>query len=105
MVESFSQSSRVELSVNGEVKQKAELRIGTQLDLLDAELARHGQPWLLGETYGAVDAYALMLCRWTRYFKRLARAMVHLGPYLQRGLERAAVKRAFEQEGIAEPWV
>ena len=88
-----------------EVKQKAEVRIGTQLDMLDAELARHGKPWLLGETYSAVDAYALMLCRWTRYFKRPARVLVHLGPYLQRVLERPAVKRVFEQEGIAEPWV
>ena len=88
-----------------EVKLKAEARIGTQLDLLEAELARHGKTWLLGDAYSAVDAYTLMLCRWTRYFKRPARALVHLGPYLQRVLARPAVKRAFEQEGIAEPWV
>lgn len=88
-----------------EVKLKAEARIGTQLELLDAELARLGQPWLLGETYSAADPYALMLCRWTRYFKRPARALPHLGPYLRRALERPAVVRAFEQEGIAQPWV
>ena len=88
-----------------DVKLKAEARIGTQLDLLDAELARHGQPWLLGDTYSAADPYALMLCRWTRYFKRPARALPHLGPYLRRALERPAVVRAFEQEGIAQPWV
>ncbi len=88
-----------------EVKQKAEARIGTQLELIDAELAGHGKEWLLGDTYSAADAYALMLCRWTRYFKRPARALPRLGPYLQRVLARPAVRRAFEQEGIAEPWV
>jgi glutathione S-transferase len=88
-----------------DVKLKAESLIGTQLDLLDAELARHRQPWLLGETYSAADIYALMLCRWTRYFKRPARALPRLGSYLQRMLERPAVKRAFSQEDIAEPLV
>ena len=32
------------------------------------QLARHGGPWLLGADYSAADAYAFMLCRWTRGF-------------------------------------
>ncbi len=33
-----------------QVKAHAEAKIGTLLDQLDAEFARHGGPWLLGET-------------------------------------------------------
>lgn len=88
-----------------QVKAHAEAKIGTMLDQLDAELALHGQPWLLGTQFSAVDPYALMLCRWTRGFKRPARSLPHLSPYLERVLARPAVQRAFEQEGLARPWV
>jgi glutathione S-transferase len=88
-----------------QVKAHAEAKVGTMLDQLDAELAAHGQPWLLGATFTAVDPYALMLCRWTRGFKRPARSLPHLGPYLHRVLERPAVQRAFDREGLAPPRV
>src|SRR6476620_8326235 len=44
-----------------QVKAHAEARIGALLEQLDAQLARHGGPWLLGADYGAADAYAFML--------------------------------------------
>ena len=88
-----------------QVKAHAEAKIDAMLDQLDAELARHGEPWLLGSAFSAVDAYALMLCRWTRGFTRPARSLPHLGPYLQRVLERPATQRVFEREGLAQPWV
>lgn len=88
-----------------QVKAHAEAKIGALLDVLDAELARHGGPWLLGDAFSAVDAYALMLCRWTRGLARPARALPHLGPYLQRALARPAVARVFEREGLAPPLV
>ena len=88
-----------------QVKARAETDVGAMLDQIDAELARHGQPWLLGEAYSALDPYALMLCRWTRGFARPARSLPHIGPYLQRVLARPAVQRTFEQEGLGEPRV
>ena len=89
-----------------EVKAQAELRIGGLLAQLDAELARHGGPWLLGQNYSALDPYALMLCRWTRYFASApARTFPHLGPYLQAMLARPAVQRVFASEKLAQPWV
>lgn len=88
-----------------ELKTCAEGRTGALLDLLEAELQRHGGPWLLGARYGAVDAYALMLCRWTRHFAHPARARPALGAYLQRALDRPAVRQVFEREGLAAPWV
>jgi glutathione S-transferase len=87
------------------VKAHAEARVGSLLDQLEAELARHGGPWLLGAQYSAVDAYALMLCRWTRNFTRPARSLPQLGAYLQRVLARPAVQRAFATENISQPLV
>jgi glutathione S-transferase len=88
-----------------QVKARAEASIGEMLDQLDAELARHGQPWLLGERFTALDPYALMLGRWTRAFARPARSLPHLGPYLQRVLARPAVQRVFERERLTPPGV
>jgi len=87
------------------VRAKAEAKIGTLLDQLDAELARHGQPWLLGERYSVADAYAFVLCRWTRGFARPARSLPHLRPWLERMLARPAVQRAFATEQLAPPLV
>ena len=88
-----------------QVRSHAETKIGALLDQIEAELARHGGPYLLGETFSAVDLYALMLCRWTRGFTRPARSLPQLGAYLQRLLARPAVQRVFEQEGLAAPLV
>lgn len=89
-----------------EVKAQAQRKVGALLDQLDAELARQGGPWLLGENYSALDPFAMMLCRWTRGFSSApARTRPHLGPYLQRVLARPAVQRVFATEQLAQPWV
>ena len=88
-----------------QVRSHAEAKVGALLDQMEAELARHGGPYLLGESFSAVDLYALMLCRWTRGFGRPARSLPQLGPYLQRLLARPAVQRVFDQEGLAAPRV
>jgi glutathione S-transferase len=89
-----------------EVKAQAEHKANVCLDQLDAELARHGGPWFLGAHYSAVDAYVLMLCRWSRGFASTpARVRPHLGPYLQAMLARPAVQRVFASEQLAQPWV
>ena len=88
-----------------QVKTHAEARIGGMLEQLDAQLAAHGQDWLLGATFSAVDPFALMLCRWTRGFARPARSFPHLGPYLQRVLAWPAVQRTFATEELQPPRV
>ncbi|MEP6678461.1 MAG: glutathione S-transferase family protein [Betaproteobacteria bacterium] len=88
-----------------QVKSHAEARVGSLLDQLDAQLASHGRDWLLGEAFSAVDAYVFVLCRWTRGFGRPARSLPHVGPYLQRMLERPAVRRALATEALAPPFV
>lgn len=89
-----------------DVKAAAKHRVGVLLDQLDAELARHGGPWLLGESHSLLDAYVFTLCRWTRHFSNgAAREREHLGAYLRRVLERPAVRRALANEGLTEPFV
>lgn len=87
------------------VKAHAQARIAGFVDQIEAELARHGGPWFMGDAYTALDPYALMLCRWTRGMDRPARTLPVLGPYLQRVLARPAVQRAYAQEGIGAPLV
>ena len=55
-----------------QVKAAAETRIAGLVDQIDAQLASHGGPWLLGERFSALDPYAFMLCRWTRMAARPA---------------------------------
>lgn len=88
-----------------EVKAAAEARIASLIDQIDAQLARSGGPWLLGDRYSALDPYAFMLCRWTRSMQRPARTLPHIGPYLQRMLTRPAVRQTIATEQLPEPWV
>ncbi len=85
-----------------QLKAHAQERVGVLLDQLDAELARQGGPWLLGDDYSAVDGYSLMLCRWTRNFSAApARERQHLGAHMARVMERPAVQRVFATERLA----
>lgn len=89
-----------------QVRRHAQARVLGLLEQLDAQLASHGEDWLLGRDYSLLDAYAMMLCRWTRNFDgRKARDFPHLGPWLQRVLARPAVQRVFAREALAQPWV
>jgi glutathione S-transferase len=87
------------------VKAHAEAKVGAMLDQIDAQLARHGGPWLLGETFGLADPYAFVLCRWSRAFARPARSLPHIKPWLDRMLARPAVQRACATEKLPAPLV
>jgi hypothetical protein len=82
-----------------EVKARAEEQVAPMLDQMDAELARHGGPWFLGEHYTAVDPLAFMLCRWTRMQAKPAKTRPALGAYLQRVFDRPAMQRV-----VASQW-
>ena len=90
--------------VAARTKAHAEAKVGAMVEQLDAELARHGGQWLLGASYSLVDAYAFVLCRWTRGFSRPARTLPHLTPWLERVLARPAVQRAFATEKLGPPY-
>lgn len=89
-----------------EVKRHAHAKLVDCLQQMDDQLASHGGPFLLGKRYGMVDIYAWLMCRWTRNFQdRPARSFPHIGPYLQRVMERPAVLAAIEAEGLKQPWI
>ncbi|WP_284616251.1 glutathione S-transferase family protein [Aquabacterium humicola] len=90
-----------------EVKHAAQLKTGALLEQIEAQLAGHGQPWLLGEAYSAVDAYCFMLCRWTRNFAGPAAAPARTKPaiaaYMERMMARPAVQKMVAAEGLQPP--
>jgi glutathione S-transferase len=88
-----------------EIKDGAERRVSAQFDRVEEELARHGGPWLLGDTYSAVDAYLFTLARWSRGMPRPAAGRPQLGAYMRRMIDRPAVQRAHAQEHLPQPWV
>ena len=88
-----------------EVKAQAEATLGAMFEQIDAQLASHGGPWLLGERFSALDPYAFMLCRWSRGFARPARTLPHIAPFLERMLARPAVQKVLADEGLSAPWV
>ena len=88
-----------------EVKAQAQAKLNAMYDQLEAQLASHGGPWLLGPRFSAVDCLAFMLGRWSRGFARPARTLPHMGPYLERMLARPAVQKVYEVEQLSPPWV
>ena len=88
-----------------EVKAQAEAKLGAMFDQIDAQLASHGGPWLLGQRFSAVDPMAFMLCRWSRGFARPARTLPHIAPFLERTLARPAVQKVLAVEQLTAPWV
>lgn len=89
-----------------QVKAHAQARVADCLAQVDAHLARNGGPWMLGQRYSALDPYAWMLSRWTRGFAdRPAREYPHIGPFLQRMLQRPALQSAIAAEQLSQPLV
>lgn len=85
------------------VKQAAELRVGALFGLLDKAL--EGRDWLTGDKPGIVDFMLLMLTRWGRNFAGTPpRLLPNIGAHAARMAALPAVIRAFEQEGLAQPW-
>ena len=86
------------------VKQRATDRLMSMFDILDAQLAQSGGPYLLGSQYTIADIFLFMMCRWSRNMANPARSRPQLGPFLKLMSERAAVKRVYDQEQLVAPW-
>jgi len=87
-----------------DVKQRAMDRLMLMFDILDAQLAQSGGPYLLGPQYTIADIFLFMMCRWSRNMAKPARNRPHLAPFLKLMSERAAVKHVYEKEQLAAPW-
>ena len=91
------------------VSAHAQAQVGQLLGQLEAQLGRHGGPWLLGGQQTLLDFYGLMLCRWTRGFQGDASPPARQRPVLQAWLQRVLaltpVQRALAAEGLVAPFI
>ena len=94
-------------AATAQIKAHTQARVGECLTQIDAHLAAQtAGPWMMGAQYSVLDPYVWMLCRWTRGFSdRPARTYTHIGPYLQRSLQRPAMQRTIAAEQLSEPLV
>jgi glutathione S-transferase len=68
---------------------------------IDAHLAAHG-PYMLGDTFGLVDLYALMLMRWSRNMPKPATEWPQLAALAARLKARPSWKRVCVAVGLVE---
>ena len=67
--------------------------------------ARLGSPWALGQSYSIVDAYLLCFYRWgIRIGLDMQRGAPKWTAWKERMLQRPAVLRALETEGLGTTW-
>jgi len=83
------------------IKQAARAGIEKCWAKIDAHLAAHG-PYMLGDTFGLVDLYALMLMRWSRNMPKPATEWPQLAALATRLKARASWKQVCEAEGLVE---
>ena len=87
-----------------QLKAHAQARVIGYLAQIDAHLASHGGPWMMGTHCTVLDPYVWMVSRWTRGFStQPARSFPHIHSFLQRMLERPAMQRAIASEKLSEP--
>lgn len=82
-------------------------RFEGHLEILDREIARHGQMWLTGETMTICDIYLGPLIRWAQLYPTgdaiapsTITALPHLRALLENLAARPAVARAFAAENL-----
>jgi glutathione S-transferase len=76
-------------------------RLLKRFELVDATLAK--QPYLLGDTFTAADAYLFTVTNWTRPVKLDISQFQHLAGFMARVAQRPAVQAAMVAEGLIRP--
>lgn len=83
------------------VKAGSEKRASEYLDVIENHLAQNG-PYFLGDKVSAADLYLTMLSRWAQPMSNPPRSRPGIAKLLDLTTNRAAVKRAYEGEGITD---
>ncbi len=84
-----------------DVRATAIRRLDAQFDHIEAELGQG--PWLLGETFSAVDLFLLMMVMWTTRMPRPATQLPGIAAHTARVMARPAVRAALAAEGYSGP--
>jgi glutathione S-transferase len=91
----------MDASATDVVKHGAEARSSRFLDVIEDHLKANG-PFFLGKRLSAVDFYLVMLSRWARPMAQPPRSRPNISKLLDRMTGLHSVRRAYEQEGIAD---
>lgn len=83
------------------IRQAARAGIEKCWTKIDAHLAAHG-PYMLGDTFGLVDLYALMLMRWSRNMPKPATEWPQLAALATRLKARPSWKQVCDAEDLVE---
>lgn len=75
-------------------------RLMRQIDHVEAMLA-DGRPWLSGDSFGVVDAYAFVILNWTHFIGVALDDWPHARAFHLRVAARPATQRALAEEGLA----
>lgn len=62
-------------------------------------------PYLLGETFSAIDIYLTMLCRWGRPMSKKPASRAKIGKLADLVLSRPAIQKTIKAEGIEGPFL
>jgi glutathione S-transferase len=85
------------------MKAATETRLNDWFDLIEENMGPG--PYLLGDTYSAVDVYLTMLCRWGRTMTRKPASRPKLKTLTDLVLARPAIRKTIEVEGIEGPFL
>jgi len=85
------------------MKAAAEERINHWFDIVEENMGPG--PYLLGETFSAIDIYLTMLCRWGRPMAKKPASRAKIGKLTELVLSRPAVQKTIETEGIEGPFL
>lgn len=85
------------------VKAAAEARIQNWFDIIEETMG--AGPYLAGAEVSAADIYLLMVSRWAHFLSRPPKLMPKTGALLERVLDRPAVQRTIEIEGLQGPFL
>ena len=83
------------------VKERAQARIESAWDRLEAHLTAHG-PWITGARPSAADFHAGMLARWSRNMPRPATTWPSIAALVARLRARPSFRVLNEREGLTE---
>lgn len=83
------------------VKAEAQRRVEACFDRVDAHLRDHG-PYMLGESFGLLDIYTVMLMRWSRNMPKSATEWAACRGLAERVKARPSWKQLYAAEGLTE---
>lgn len=85
------------------VKQAAKAHLQNWFNVIEQNMG--DGPYLIGNTVTAVDIYLLMLSRWSHFLGTPPKTLPRIGQLLNLMLERPAIRKAIEIEGIDGPFL